>query len=69
MVVDLEFVSGPERCGMSTAVARDVSAAYFRHLATMILVPDAIQTLTQLGRPLVFEVYCDREKGLAGWRA
>lgn len=69
MVVDVGLASGHQGCGMSTSVARNVSTVYFRHLVTTILVPDAILTLTRLDRPLVFEVYCDRDKGLAGWRA
>lgn len=69
MVVDVESVAGNQRCGMTTSIARTISAEEFRRLAAMILVPDAIRMLTRLERPLVFEIYCDRDKGLAGWRA
>jgi len=54
---------------MTVPVSVGYSPAAFQHLVRISLLRDAINTLTRLNRPLVFELFCDPEKGVAGWRA
>lgn len=55
--------------GLTVPVKVNISPAAFQHMVRTKLLRDAINTLIRLNRPLVFELFCDPEKGVAGWRA
>lgn len=55
-------------CGMTLPVNANISPAAFQQLVRVKLLRDAINTLVRLNRPLVFELYCEPERGVAGWR-
>lgn len=65
MVVDVKEGS----CGMSVPFEAPITPATFQYIAHKVLVRDAINTLMRLNRPLVFELFCDIEQRVAGWRA
>lgn len=67
MVANVELVVSEGGCGMSLPVSPDMSPECFARVSRAIL-EHAVATLTRLGRPLFFEIYFDRPKGLAGWR-
>ncbi len=58
-----------EPCGMTIPVPATLTPAGFQYKVQTKLLHDAIKTLTRLNRPLVFELFCEPEKGVAGWRA
>jgi hypothetical protein len=55
--------------GLSVPIPADYTPAAFQHMVRTKLLRDAINTLTRLNRPLVFELFFEPEKGVAGWRA
>lgn len=67
MVANVELVVDEGGCGMSLPVP-SMNPEAFRQLVGAIC-EHAIDTLTRLGKPLVFVLYCDPKSGLAGWRA
>lgn len=69
MVAHVELVADEGGCGMSVPVTVGLKPRWFMDIAHKVLMPDAIRTLTRLQRPLRFELYCDPDKGIAGWRA
>lgn len=67
MVTNVELGTQEGGCGMSLPIIADLSIETISPVAR-IVVEDALSTLTRLNRPLVFEMYCDRNNGLVGWR-
>lgn len=65
---DIELFIKEGGCGMSLHVNPNITNELFGRVAQG-LVQNAIRQLGRLNRPLVFEIYLDRGKGLAGWRA
>jgi hypothetical protein len=69
MVVNIELPAGDDHCGMTMSVGPLVSSEYFQRVVATVLVPDAVRTLGQLGRPLVFELFWEPDQRVVGWRA
>lgn len=62
-------MDAPDKLGLTVPIKPDITPATFQHMVRRKLLRDAINTLMRLNRPLVFELFCEPEKGVAGWRA
>ncbi len=60
---------GDGQLGLTVPMKSDLTPRNFQDIAKKVLVRDAINTLMRFNRPLRFELFLDREKGVAGWRA